>query len=79
MLDKPVAHGLLNTREAANVLGVRPRTLEHWRSIGAGPAYSKIGRAVRYSHMALDCFIIDNQHGTPFPRPNPFGKFANRW
>ena len=78
MRDRPITDGLLNTREAAKVLGVRPRTLEHWRSVGAGPAYSKIGRAVRYSHFSLDLFIINNQHGTNFVPPDPFSKFATR-
>lgn len=39
---------LLNTRQAAEALGVCPRTLEGFRTRGGGPAYVKIGRATRY-------------------------------
>ena len=63
MLDRLISDTLLSTREAAQILAVRPRTLEHWRSIGAGPRYSRIGRAVRYSRVAIDKFILDNQSG----------------
>lgn len=62
MRDTRYMDGLLSTRDAARVLGVRPRTLEHWRSIATGPTYSKIGRAVRYSRGALEQFIQDNEH-----------------
>ena len=62
MKDARYFDGMLSTRDAARVLGVRPRTLEHWRSIATGPTYSKIGRAVRYSRGALEQFIQDNEH-----------------
>ena len=54
--------GLMSTRDVARVLGIAVRTLEHWRNIGTGPTYSKIGRAVRYSRGALEQFIQDNEH-----------------
>ncbi|MCC6610768.1 MAG: helix-turn-helix domain-containing protein [Burkholderiales bacterium] len=62
MRDARYFDGMLSTREAARVLGVSPRTLEHWRSIATGPTYSKIGRAVRYARGALVQFIEENQH-----------------
>jgi hypothetical protein len=66
MLDRLVRKtysfdGLLNTREAAGILGVAPRTLEFWRSAGKGPTYSKIGRAVRYSRISIEKFVKDNE------------------
>lgn len=49
---------LLNTKEAAALLGLSPQTLEKWRSMGVGPAYLKLGnKAVRYRHSALLAFI----------------------
>ena len=39
----------LNTPEAAKHLGLRPGTLEIWRSLGKGPRYLKIGRRVQRS------------------------------
>lgn len=40
---------MLTGREAAELLGLSPRTLESWRNRGrGGPPWRKIGRAVRY-------------------------------
>jgi len=39
---------LLNNAATAELLGIRPNTLEIWRTKGTGPAYKKLGRAVRY-------------------------------
>lgn len=47
----------LTTQEAAEALGVRPCTLEAWRSRGTGPRYVKLGRAVRYRAADLDDYI----------------------
>ena len=38
----------LNEQEVARRLGVSPFTLRAWRRQGRGPAYMKLGRAVRY-------------------------------
>ena len=40
---------LLTTREAAERLGLSPRTLERYRVTGEGPRFRKIGRWVRYT------------------------------
>jgi len=39
---------LLNNEQAAEILGLRPGTLEIWRLQGKGPIFRKIGRLVRY-------------------------------
>ena len=39
---------LLNNAQTAELIGVRPNTLEIWRIQGKGPAYRKVGRLVRY-------------------------------
>lgn len=39
---------LLDTHQAAEVLGVSPGTLENWRAEGKGPKFRRIGRLVRY-------------------------------
>lgn len=53
-----IVHRYLNTREAANYLGVSPRTLEKWRIVGGGPPYRVVGaRSVRYSHPDLEEFV----------------------
>lgn len=49
---------LLDTRAAAEVLGVTPRTLEVWRCTKRQPLpYVKVGRLVKYRRSDLDAFI----------------------
>jgi excisionase family DNA binding protein len=49
---------LLTTPEAAELLGVSPKTLEVWRCTKRYPlAYVKIGAAVRYQKSAILAFI----------------------
>ena len=48
---------LLETKEAAPVVGVSPYTLEKWRVTGGGPRYRKVGRLVRYARADLDAFL----------------------
>lgn len=38
----------INCKEAAQVLGLNRQTLANWRHFHRGPAYSKLGRSVRY-------------------------------
>jgi hypothetical protein len=49
--------GLLDETVAAHVLGLSVKTLRRWRWAGKGPAFRKIGRAVRYSASDLEAFI----------------------
>lgn len=44
--------------EAAAYLRISPQTLRRWRSVGRGPAYHKIGGAVRYRLADLDTFAV---------------------
>lgn len=48
---------LLREIDAAAYLGLAPKTLARWRWAGKGPAFHKIGSAVRYSVLELDSFI----------------------
>ena len=48
---------LIDEREAAKLLSVAPRTLQYWRWAGRGPAFVKIGGAVRYHRRDLDDFV----------------------
>lgn len=53
-----MSKGLLNTREAADLLGVSMSFLERDRWAGARIPYIKIGsRAVRYRRSDLDAYI----------------------
>jgi hypothetical protein len=50
---------LISTKEAAEMLGTTEGTLKSWRSRGMGPAWVKLGSAVRYDVELLD-FIKRN-------------------
>ncbi|NIE81466.1 AlpA family transcriptional regulator [Asaia sp. As-1742] len=44
---KPARH--LRTPQAAEWLGISPRTLERYRVIGGGPVFHKLGNRVTYT------------------------------
>jgi hypothetical protein len=55
---------LYDERSAATYIGgltspLSVRTMQRWRFDGAGPAYLKIGRLVRYRKSDLDRFLED--------------------
>ena len=47
----------LNTRQAAELIGLKANTLEIWRLRGTGPKYIKFGRAVRYRLTDLESYV----------------------
>ena len=51
----------LDTVGAAQYLSVTRKQLEHWRSGGCGPVYSKLGRLVRYSRRDLDAWMAEKR------------------
>jgi hypothetical protein len=55
---------LFNTNEAANYLGVSPRTLSNSRSSGIGVNinYLKIGGSIRYSVSELDKYLEEHTY-----------------
>ncbi len=55
----PQRDPLLTPTQAAEQLGVKPETLEVWRSTRRYPLeYVKVGRLVRYRQSALDAFAL---------------------
>lgn len=50
----------LAEREVAELLGVSPNTLKHWRWIGKGPRYVKLVSKVAYRQQDLDDWINAN-------------------
>ncbi len=60
MLTNPTpTDPLLTERQAAEILDLRPTTLQVWRMTKKRdtPAYVKIGRNVRYRASAVEAFI----------------------
>jgi excisionase family DNA binding protein len=52
---------LLTPEEAAEELRLPVRQLQQWRYLGIGPAYVKVGRAVRYPRSDLDAWLTANR------------------
>ena len=48
---------LLKEQDVADRLGVSVRTVQHWRLVGGGPVFIKVGRCVRYSDEDLIVFM----------------------
>ena len=59
-------HQPMPESEAASRLGLKVATLRAWRHQGRGPAYVRLGRAVRYLASDIDDFLNSNRHS---PRP----------
>lgn len=55
----PIATGSrrLSQSQAAEHLGVAPRTLEDWRNKSIGPSYYKLGKRVVYDRADLDQYL----------------------
>jgi Helix-turn-helix domain len=47
----------LTEKAAAEYLDIPAGTLRNWRFVGKGPAYFRIGSAVRYEVADLDAFV----------------------
>jgi hypothetical protein len=62
MYDNVRTHALVNETEAARILDLSVKTLRRWRWARKGPAYSKIGAAVRYDPTDLAAFIALGKH-----------------
>lgn len=52
-----MAERTLNERQVAELLGLKIQTLRNWRHKRKGPAYIKLGAAVRYRGEDLDSYI----------------------
>jgi excisionase family DNA binding protein len=55
--------GPLTETEAAARLGLKVATLRAWRHQGRGPAFVRLGRAIRYLSSDIDEFLRANRHG----------------
>ena len=65
--DGPVArqraaNESLTEVEAAARLGLKVATLRAWRHQRRGPAFVRLGRAIRYLANDLDTFVDANRH-----------------
>lgn len=47
--------------EAAEILGVAPRTMATWRATNEGPTYIRVGRRVQYLHSDLEAYVASKR------------------
>jgi excisionase family DNA binding protein len=52
---------MLNTKQAAEYLGLKPVTLEAWRVQGGKLKFLKLGKSVRYCQADLDDFVTSHK------------------
>ena len=64
----------LTETDAAARLGLKVATLRAWRNQGRGPAYVRLGRAIRYLSTDLDEFLHSNRHNPRASQVRPFPK-----
>ncbi len=58
-------HSLLNEKQVSDLLGVSLACLRRWRWLKQGPAFVKLGSAVRYRPEDLDTFVLANLQPMP--------------
>lgn len=55
---KVVIMGLRTETETAKILRVSERSLQRWRKVGRGPAFTRVGdRRVTYSDEAIEHYV----------------------
>ena len=59
---------LLNNEKTANLLGIKPNTLEIWRHKGKGPVFIKLGEhpssPIRYQRARVNAWIEAHAHAS---------------
>lgn len=67
-MESVLPEKLLSQTEAAAILGLLPRTLEHWRWQGKGPAYFRVaGGRVRYDAADVRKWLDAQRVEPPLP------------
>ncbi len=61
MTEEVIKQRYLNTRQAAEYLGVSAATVYRWRVVGKGPVYSQGFRKVFYDPADLDKWMNENK------------------
>jgi hypothetical protein len=52
----------LSEKELSIRWRISPRTLQRWRLKGEGPAYTKVGRSIRYPLYAVEAYEALHTH-----------------
>ncbi|MDZ4777115.1 MAG: helix-turn-helix domain-containing protein [Alphaproteobacteria bacterium] len=68
---------MLRKKQAASFLGVAPKTLANWRSLGKGPKFCRLGRVIAYRQGDLEAFVEQRLSEPAGPyESNPRGRRA---
>ncbi|MEL6258617.1 MAG: helix-turn-helix domain-containing protein [Pseudomonadota bacterium] len=51
------SRSLLNENELAQYLNIEAETLKKWRRLGQGPAFTKVGKSVRYRWQEIERYL----------------------
>ena len=72
-----MSDGLLTEKQAADYLGLTPRTLQLWRTRGGGPSYHRIGwRSVRYSMSDIENWLESKRFASIAQEPIRTGELS---
>ena len=52
----------LKSKQAAQYLDMANLTLEKWRALGQGPAFTRVGKFIRYDRQDLDEFMTRHRN-----------------
>lgn len=55
---------LLHEKDAAPLVGVEPKTLANWRTLGRGPKFIKAGKRVMYDPADLKAWKDERRVGS---------------
>jgi predicted DNA-binding transcriptional regulator AlpA len=59
-----------DTKEAAGRIGLKPHTLDNWRSLGVGPPFYKLGGRIVYDDTEVDAWLASRRR-TSTSDPGP--------
>lgn len=60
---------LLTTREVATLLGISEATMRFWRHKDRGPAFVRVGGAVRYRPQEVERWLVSRSVGREMSEP----------
>ena len=64
-----------DTRSQAERIGMKPKTLDNWRSTGDGPPYYKVGGKIIYDDDEVDVWLAKRRR-TSTSDPGPAAESA---
>lgn len=60
----PAQEHFLTAKQAAALVGLSTRTLDHHRIKGTGPQYSRLGRRIVYTRANINAWVAGREFGS---------------